>query len=505
MKILDRIFRRTASTVRRRPGTRFSRNFFEAASTDRLTQSWSTTPVSADDVVRRNYTSLVARSRHEADNNDYAKKFVRLCVQNIVGPKGVLLQAQARDFDGNLDNQANDALEDAWDRWGAAKSCDVGGQLSWRAIQSLCITSAARDGEFFIKMVHGPDAGPWGFALQVIDPTRCPVHLDQDHRTGGSFIRQGIEFNMSGRPLAYYFMTTDDGRPDYSFEGKNYRRIPASEIIHGFLPDIVGQKRGLPWMATSLWRLHMLKEFEHAALVNARTAAAKCGFFKHEFETGDTLDENEELYMEAKAGVFQELPAGVSFQEWNPSYPSGEFHSFQKAMLRGAASGMGVAYNNLANDLEGVNYSSIRQGTLDEREHWKWLQEWLIETLHEPVFGAWLPKALLHGVAMENGGSLRPDRLEKYSRVAWQPRRWQWIDPAADIKAAIAAKNNMLSSPSQIIREQGRDPDSVWREIARDICAMEAAGIPKEYIGSAIGLALGAPTQASAEKTGEPE
>ncbi|NKD46348.1 phage portal protein, partial [Haematospirillum jordaniae] len=88
MNILDRLFRRTASAVRRRPGARFSRNFFDSASTDRLTQSWSTTPVSADEVVRRNYTSLVARSRHEADNNDYAKKFVRLCVQNIVGPKG---------------------------------------------------------------------------------------------------------------------------------------------------------------------------------------------------------------------------------------------------------------------------------------------------------------------------------------------------------------------------------------------------------------------------------
>jgi capsid protein len=30
-------------------------------------------------------------------------------------------------------------------------------------------------------------------------------------------------------------------------------------------------------------------------------------------------------------------------------------------MLRGIAAGNGVHYNNLAQDLEGVNYSSIRQ------------------------------------------------------------------------------------------------------------------------------------------------
>ena len=155
-------------------------------------------------------------------------------------------------------------------------------------------------------------------------------------------------------------------------------------------------------------------------------------------------------------------------------------------MLRGIAAGFGVLYNNLANDLEGVNFSSIRQGTLDEREHWKEMQEWLIETLVQPVFEAWLPRALLGGHIKIKGRPLSAANIDAYGDVAWQPRRWAWIDPQADIQAAVTAKNNLLDSPGRIIREQGRDPSSVWQEIAADIEEMKAAGIPDDFIKAAI-------------------
>jgi lambda family phage portal protein len=238
----------------------------------------------------------------------------------------------------------------------------------------------------------------------------------------------------------------------------------------------------------------MLGGFEKAALVNARVSAAKGGFFEWQEGYGPEDDEGEEIYMEAEPGAFQELPAGVKFNPWNPQYPSGEFAPFHKAMLRGIASGLGVSYVNLANDLEGVNFSSIRQGTLDEREHWKELQEWLIESLIEPVFAAWLPRALLAGrITVDTPRGPRPlraERIDKYRAVEWQPRRWDWIDPNADVKAAVASKNNLLASPGQIIRDRGRDPDSVWQEIGRDIQAMRAAGIPDEYITIALGMQL---------------
>lgn len=463
---------------------------FESAREDRLTLDWTTTPVSADELVRRHQRVLVARSREQAINNDYARAFLRMCRQNVVGPHGVMLQAQSRDEKGRLDTLANEAIEAAFERWGHRSNCHVAGEQSWRAIQAGAVVSAARDGEFMLRKVYGPDAGPFGFALQVLDPQRCNSQFDQDDLEGGRFIRGGIEFNIYGRPLAYYFANERNraGEYNFSYSRPDCLRVPADEIIHGFVPDMTGQKRGIPWMVTGLFRLKQLGGFETAAVINARVGAAKMGFLQWRDGQGPESSEDEQLnfHMEVQPGEFGVLPDGAELKEWAPQFPSGEFAVFNKAMLRGISAGFGVLYNNLANDLEHVNFSSIRQGTLDEREHWKELQQWLVESLVQPVFEAWLPHALLGGHITVKGRPLKAERLERYASVSWQPRRWAWIDPRADIEAAVAAKNNMLMAPGQIIREQGRDPSDVWREIASDIAEMRAAGIPEEYIKASV-------------------
>lgn len=480
------------SRPRRMPGVgRALARLYDAAKSDRLTGNWGTQPLTADEVVRRNLRSLVARSREQAANNDYARRFLKMCRQNIVGPRGVLLQAQAKDPGGALDTLANDAIEAAWSEWCRPGNCDVTGRQSLRAIQAQAVVSMARDGEYMIRLVTGTAAGDWGLALQVLDPQRCPVDYDVKKLRGGGFIRHGIEFNAWGRPVAYHFTTAsaEDDDDAYLRQGRAFVRIPADQIVHGFEPEMTGQKRGLPWMATALWRMQMLGGFEKAALVNARASAAKGGWFQWKEGFGPDHDEEDgDLEMEVSPGIWQELPEGVEAVANDPQYPSGEFAMFHKAMLRGMASGMNVTYVNLANDLEGVNFSSIRQGTLDEREHWKEMQEGLIEQLLAPIFEAWLRRALLKGRIVVNGKPLRAERLEKYRAVVWQPRRWDWIDPNADVKAAVTSKNNLLASPSQIIRDRGQDPETIWREIGRDIAAMRGAGIDDRFIEIALGM-----------------
>lgn len=463
---------------------------FEAAKSDRLTSDWSSQPVTAEFLIRMYQRILVARSRDQVLNNDYAKAFVRMCRQNIVGPKGVTLQAQSRNDKGEIDIEVNQAIEATFEKWGHRNSCDIAGIQSWRSIQACAVISAVKDGEFMFKIITGKDAGPFGFALQVIDPQRCHPQFDVYDLPDGRFIRAGIEFNQYGRPIAYHFTVVkeSDAFYNYSYAGLNYHRIPADEIIHGYLPEIVGQKRGLPWMATGLFRMKQLLGFENAAIVSARVGASKMGVIQWKDGRGPEMDQEDQqnFEMTAEPGEFPVLPEGAELKEWNPQYPSGEFAVFNKAMLRGISAGFGVLYNTLANDLEGVNFSSIRQGTLDEREHWKELQEWLIETLIQPVFEAWLPRALLGGHIKVKGRPLRAELIDRYSNVSWQARRWQWIDPRADVEAAVTAKNHLLLSPGQIIREQGKDPVDVWREIATDIKQMQQAGIPEEYIKASI-------------------
>lgn len=468
---------------------------FKAGRTSRLNKDWPTFPQTADAIIEKHQRQLVARSREQSANNDYMRSFLRMCRQNIVGPQGVTLQAQSTNASGKLDVVANDAIELAWKDWSKKNNADIRGIRSFRGLQSSCVTSVAKDGEFFVRMIYGDDAGKWGFALQTLDAQRCPVDL-HERLTGGAFIRQGIEFNKYGRPSAYYFDATDENTADYRHSGRSFIRIAADDIVHGFIEDMTGQKRGLPWGATSLFRLHQISEFEDSSLVNARVGANKMGFIEWDEGFGPDLEDDDEIIIESQAGEFPMLPQGAHIKEWNPNYPTGEFIPFYKSQLRSIAAGLGVCYNNLASDLEGVNFSSIRQGTLDEREHWKELQEWLIESLIEPVFTRWMEVSLLSGkIRTANGKALKAEQVTRYSQVSWQPRRWQWIDPSADVAAAEKSKNNMLTSPGRIIREQGLDPNTVWKESARDVKAMieeyVSAGIDEETAKELVLLSMG--------------
>lgn len=474
---------------------------FDGAGVDRLNASWTTTALPADWIITRNLRPLVARSREQCMNNDYAKAFLRLVRQNVVGPNGIVMKAAFKKADGTLDADINEAMKLAWDEWGHKLNADVSGGQSWRSMQGAAAVSAAQDGEFFFRIVTGKDAGPWGFALQVIDPLRVPIDYNVDNYQQKNFIRHGIEFNQYGRAVNYHLTTVDEGEAEYQYAGVGYVTVPASEMIHGFRRDLVGQKRGLPWMATALSRLKHIIGFEDAAIINARVGASKMGFVQWRDGQSPDFDEGDEpgLEIDAEPGAFPVLPEGAELKEWLPQYPSGEFLPVFKTLLRGATAGMGVAYNNLANDLEGVNFSSIRQGTLDEREHWKELQEWMVEDAVQPVFEAWLKYSLLAGRIKVKGKPLSPALLAQLkAAVSWQPRRWQWIDPTSDVTAAVNSKNNLLTSPSRIIREWGGDPAEVFADYAADIKAMEAAGIDEKYILAAMNEKLVQPVASEA-------
>lgn len=473
-----------AEKPRRSPLMRSLNQLFKASQAQ-ANDSWTTTPVTPDAYISLHHSTLVARSREQWSNNDYVRGFVRIVRQNIVGPNGVLMQAKVTKPRGGLDTEVNKALEADWEDWGCVGNCDVTGKLSWRAVQSLVTVTTARDGEFVLRLIYGKDAGPHGFAVQLIDPQRLSVRYENSKVDGnGGFIRHSIEYNRFGRPVAYHFASTDEWDAYYySHAGRGFVRIPAEEIIHGFVPEMVSQRRGLPWASTSLFRLHHMQGFEDAAVQSARAGATQMGFIEWENGFGPEADDDEALEIEAEPLAFHELPEGAKLKEFKPNYPNGEFQTFGKAMLRGAATGMAVPYNTLANDLEGVNFSSIRQGELDAREHWKECQQWLIETLCIPVRTAHLKWRLLSGaITMKNGKPISAARLADCKKVVWQPRRWAWIDPRADQEANTGAIRAGQNSFSAVIREQGRDPETVFTEIAADIEQMKAAGIPEDFI-----------------------
>ena len=148
------------------------------------------------------------------------------------------------------------------------------------------------------------------------------------------------------------------------------------------------------------------------------------------------------------------------------------------SILRRIASGLDVSYNSLANDLEGVNFSSIRAGVLEERDEWAQLQNWFIDAFLEPVFDEWFPRAMTAGtLLMPNGSPLPVAKAAKFSAHEWQGRRWQWVDPLKDIDAARQAIRTGIASPQMIAAQNGVDVEDVLRGIAAFEAMAKSLGV----------------------------
>ena len=128
-------------------------------------------------------------------------------------------------------------------------------------------------------------------------------------------------------------------------------------------------------------------------------------------------------------------------------------------MLRGIASGLGVSYTSLSNNLEAVSYSSIRQGLLEERDHWRTIQWWMVDHFCQPVYAAWLRQTLDIGTV-----NLPSNKYFKFAMSQWVPRGWQWVDPRNEIEATVTAIQNGLMTNTQALAERGLDIEDVIRE-----------------------------------------
>jgi lambda family phage portal protein len=463
---------------------------FQSAAIDRLTSSLNHQNLSIDQDIVRALPILRAFSRDLTQNNDYARKFIQMVSTNVVGSQGFVLHSTVSDGD-KLDAAANNAIEVAFWKWSKKGNCDVTGRYSFVDIQHLAIKAVARDGECLIRKVYS-NINPFGFALQILDIDRLNVNLNENLRNG-NIVKMGVEMNCYGKVIAYHLHTKHPGDNAYYIQQSNkYEIVPADEIYHLFVSDRPEQTRGYPFLHSAIKRLQNLGGYEEAAIIAARVGAAKMGFYTTPEGDGSVLADDKDkqdgtLLMDAEPGTFQVLPEGYDFKSFDPDYPHAQFGDFVKAALRGIASGLGVAYNTLSNDLENVNFSSIRSGTLEERDNWTVLQNWFIENLLDNLFSEWLRYALLNSaITLPNGTALPLSKYDKFNNATWQGRRWSWVDPKSDIQSNILAIQNGLKSRSDVIAEQGKSIEDVWAQTAREIEMAKTMGIELPPINAAI-------------------
>ena len=448
---------------------------FEAARYDKQHYAWfGDYGISAADTASQ-LPTVRARTREEAKNDAFVGHALQMYANNIVGHKGIGFRCDYDNGDKDASIAVQDAVEKAWKLWAETPEyCDAAGKKTLRRILVQAVKAWKREGEAIIRII--PKANnPFGISLMPLRPDALAVQLvDVDKR-----IYNGVEVDEQGRPVRYHFYTTMTATGLFTGDTE---AVPAEYILHLFDEEYVGQTRGFPVFAGVLRTLKDLHEYTFAELTAARADAMKCGIFKREggdpAAVGDT-DEKGNMFQERDVGEALVLDEGWTYENPNPSRPNSGAGPFSKMLLREAASGLSLPYNTWANDLEGVSYSSIRAGTLEDRDTWMMMQEDVVEMVLRPLFRrecGWLSCAVAEG-------KLDIDLLileDVRTSDTWRPRRWKWVDPASDAAAAEKAVDHGWTTDSDIADEQGSDYWENAKTKAEENAWKQAQGLTDE-------------------------
>ena len=473
---------------------------FQAAKTSRLLSPWKIAAGFTSQEIRNSLSMVRGRSRDMAENSPQFKRWLDLRETNIVG-EGFSLKSTPHDgtpgsASWKLDENAARFIEYHWKQWCKNPMyCDFAGRKTMAEIDRLNAKTHARDGEYFALPVAS--SNPYGLSLRIIRPDTCDEQYCTDLGAAydGRIVENGVEMDpVDRKPTAYWFKS-GRGKDGTLTNRGPMARITAifedgpwmgeKKVIHGYTQEDESQTRGIPLGHAALVTLKMLDLYNEAEVVAARDEACSVRtYFAPRGDDGEiadlTTDENSDvtnaLTAEKEPGQAEVLPLGWDTKVHTPQHPNRELTAFKASLLKDTASGFGVEYSNYANDWGGVSFSSVRVGTISERDLWIVQQNNMIAQSKTPVFRIWL-KAFL---SMPISGALPVSKYDKFVEHEFRGRRWMWVDPMRDMAAAVIAESKGWKTNTQITEDMGGDFDDNVEEIKRETVTIDGTVLERQ-------------------------
>lgn len=433
--------RRILAAYESAKNTRTRRNPKDNRSGDALTENASET--------------LRGQARHLDQNHDIARGVLNCLVNNIVGAKGIGIEAQPKTLTGEIHKDFSHALQKAFKDW--AKKPETTGEYTWSKTQRMMARSWLRDGEVIAKSLMGNIPA-------LNHGTRVPYSielLEADHiadiTEAGKRITQGVERNAWGKPTYYHIYDEHPGG-SIGYLMKT-RRVNADVIDHVKMVDRIRQARGVSVFASVMNRLNDIKDYEDSERVAARIAATMAVYIKKGapdsyMPDDSTADDEGRLFPIAPGAVFDNLEPGEDIGTIDSNRPSALLQPFRDAMLKAVASGVSSSYSTISKNYDGT-YSAQRQELVEQWVNYAVLADEFISMFIDKIWQRFVKIAVASGV-VKVPTDIDMDTLFDAEYIC---QSMPWIDPAKESKAHETNIKLKIKSPQQIIRSAGGNPE----------------------------------------------
>lgn len=324
----------------------------------------------------------------------------------------------------------------------------------------LILRTLVIDGEVFIR-VDKNAKNPYGISFELLDTLQIDLTKNQNRTPAQNAIVMGVEIDEYNRPVKYYFREASID----NYQVGQLIEIPANEIIHIYKHEFVGQTRGFGDIVASVDSLKQLDDYAIAELFAAKVSACQGIFYERNgaSQAGDMIDANTEeedrgvFISELSPGEASIVPNGYTVKSVSPTHPNTNFSGFVKSIVRRIASSVGVSYNRLAHDYEAVNYSSLREASIDESKTYADIQRFLIDNWKSIQYSLWLKSYVVNC----SSTSIKPSHFREYLDFSFIPRKDDLFDAAKDIVAVERRLKLGLTNPIMEIEARGYDVDDV--------------------------------------------
>lgn len=445
---------------------------YDAASNDRLNANWRVINDSAEMTDRYGRDVIRARARDLERNSDIMNAVTGAYKRNVFG-EGYRLRANSKD------EELDAKLEHYWKIWCKKQNCDVTGTQSFNQMMRMAIVRKKVDGGIIIlkRYVSG---GLLPFKLQMIEVDELDQTSTSPKKQGNRVVG-GIEYNQYNRPVGYYIR-------QYSIDGMdiiNPVYVDAKDAIFFHTKTRPSQIREVSDMAPTITRIRDVNEFMRAVAVKERILSCLAVFIKRAYPTAGigagrgvgrvANNEKREVY-EGKTitpGMVQYLNPEDGVETVNPSGQATDATAYIKQELRLIGSGQGLSYETTSRDMSESNYSSARQGMIEDELTYIEDRDQLIEIMDE-IYETFVISFFLAGKAEAKDFW---ERKESYMEHSWIRAPKKWIDPAKEANANKTALNTGQKTWADMASENGKDWKEQIDEIADILEYGESRGI----------------------------
>lgn len=447
-------------------GFNVSNQAYDAASQSKRSQEWNATEIAPNVALSSYLGALRRQSRSAYRNNPYISKGVDNQVSTEVGT-GITVRSTTSNEE--FRNAANDLFSEFID------DVDPEGVLNLYGQQAQCSRARRVSGEVFIRRRRRSltSGHILPFQCEVIESDYVPESLNRELKNGNVII-SGIEFNRQKKRVAYWMHKFHPGERSTS-KYNNIVRVPASDVIHHFLPTRPGQVRGEPVTVQSLVKANTFDQYDDAELVRKKERSKFTGMLTREEQTFDAQgrladpftgkaydDDGSIPSATIEAGTILTGLPGEKLTMFGEDDPGSNYSSFMRWQSISTAAGMKIPYELLTGDWAGVNDRIMRVVLGEYRRQIDMDCDHLMVFQICRRYWHWAIDAGVMSGRLKVGNYLQ-ERTELLKHE-WRSQGHPYMHPEQDVNAKSKGIKNGLFSIKNTVASQGSDVDKIMDE-----------------------------------------